>query len=167
MSVTNVLSTCFWICLVFAIFFFLLSVVLFFVFDIKKIFDLKTGRAKRKTVRDMEAANASTGRLRVEGKTQTSKLSEKEKAIERAPAITPPTEKERKNYYNASESGGEETEVLYHKPEPTDDNYYPETSVLSQNVTVENVYNFSDTDKKIEMKIIKNEMYIHTNEMIS
>lgn len=167
MSVTNVLSTCFWICLVFAIFFFLLSVVLFFVFDIKKIFDLKTGRAKRKTVRDMEAANASTGRLRVEGKTQTSKLSEKEKAIERAPAITPPTEKERKNYYNASESGGEETEVLYQKPEPTDDNYYPETSVLSQNVTVENVYNFSDTDKKIEMKIIKNEMYIHTNEMIS
>lgn len=167
MSVTNALSTCFWICLVFAIFFFLLSVVLFFVFEIKSIIDFKTGRAKAKTVKEMEAANASTGRLRVDGKTQTSKLTEKQKSVKRAPAITPPKEEERSNYYNEPSAGGEETAILQQQPAPSDENYYPETSVLSQNVTVENVYNFSDTDKKIEFKIIKNEMYIHTNEKIS
>ena len=51
------------ICLAFAILFFIVSVVLFFVFHIKEIFDMKTGRAQKKKIDEMEKENALTGRL--------------------------------------------------------------------------------------------------------
>ena len=73
-GVISVLKTCFVVCLTVTILFFVINVVLFFVFDIRTLFNIRTGRAKRKTIKEMQAANDSTGRLRVGGKTLTAQL---------------------------------------------------------------------------------------------
>ena len=79
MDLISIFRICFYICLAFTILFFIISVVLFFLFDIKTIFNIRTGRAKQKTIKEMQAANNSTGRLRVDGKTLTSQLSKNDK----------------------------------------------------------------------------------------
>lgn len=73
-NVIGILKTCQQVSIAFLILFFVITVVLFFVFDIKTIFSIRTGRAKNKTVKEMQKANATTGRLRVGGKTLTSQL---------------------------------------------------------------------------------------------
>lgn len=55
--------TAFSVCVAFSILFFVVSVALFFVFDIKNIFDMRTGRAEKQKIREMEEENALTGRL--------------------------------------------------------------------------------------------------------
>lgn len=169
-SVINTMNTLFWICLSFTVLFSIISVILFFVFDIRTIFNIRTGRAQAKTVKEMKAANESTGRLRVASKTQTSKLSEKEKKASRAPAVTPPQPEEKTNYYN---SGNEETEVLgeagtevLNQP-PAGEQPYAETSVLSESrfSYTDDIRTDSD-EKPIGFRVIKKSMYIHTNEMI-
>lgn len=176
-SLLSILNTCFWVCLVFAVFFFILSIVLFFVLDIKKIFSIRTGLAQAKTVKEMQQANESTGRLRVNGKTQTSKLTEKTKAKGRVPAVVPPTNEERamfgqnnvSNVSNVSAEGAEATTVLS-EPEETlvpQPQEYAETSVLSPQTTDEFAQNTMRSDMpRVELKIIKKEIFIHTNEMI-
>ncbi|MBQ3101161.1 MAG: hypothetical protein IJC50_09235 [Clostridia bacterium] len=52
------------ICLVLGIIFLILSVLFFFLFDIPKVFLLKTGKGARNTVKKMKEINAQTGRLR-------------------------------------------------------------------------------------------------------
>lgn len=79
MDLISIFRICFYVCLAFTILFFIISVVLFFLFDIKTIFNIRTGRAKQKTIKEMQAANNSTGRLRVDGKTLTSQLSKNDK----------------------------------------------------------------------------------------
>lgn len=79
-GIISVLRTCLQVCIAFSILFFIISVVLFFVFDIRTIFNIRTGRAKKKTVREMQEANNKTGRLRVGGKTVTSQLSKADKS---------------------------------------------------------------------------------------
>lgn len=169
-SVINTMNTLFWICLSFSVLFFIISIVLFFVFDIRTIFNIKTGRAQAKTVKEMKAANESTGRLRVAGKTQTSKLSDREKAVAREPAVKPPAEDEKKQYY----SGGDETEVLQEDEgtevlgtPPAQEPFYAETSVLSEIDTRHTEDIQSDNgESKIGFRVVKKQMYIHTNEMI-
>lgn len=56
--------TLFYVCLGICIFSFLLSVVFFFKFDIRNIFNARTGRSVKKTVRQVEEMNARTGQLR-------------------------------------------------------------------------------------------------------
>lgn len=58
----------FYVCITMCIAFFVLSVILFFVFDIPLIFNLRTGRAKKKTIEEMQRASSSVGRLRQYGK---------------------------------------------------------------------------------------------------
>lgn len=87
-STLSILQTCFSVCVAFCILFFIITVVLFFLFDIRTIFNIRTGRAKRKTVSEMQAANSQTGRLRVEGKTLTSKLDKQRRS--KKLKITPP-----------------------------------------------------------------------------
>lgn len=177
-SVISTMNTLFWICLSFTVLFFVISVVLFFVFDIRTIFNIRTGRARAKTVKEMKAANENTGRLRVAGKTQTSKLSENEKSVSREPAVVPPKSEERNQYYNYN--GGEDTEVLGNEgtqilgdsgtevPEQpvAQRTNYAETSVLSEN----NIYHtediHTDDEKPIGFRVVKKEVYVHTNEMI-
>ena len=56
--------TLFDVCLGLCIAFLILSVIFFFKFDIRNIFNTKTGRSVRKTVQSMEEKNARTGSLR-------------------------------------------------------------------------------------------------------
>ena len=73
MDSISIFNTAFVVCLSMAILFFIISVVLFFIFDIKTIYMIRSGKAKAKTVKEMQAANADTGRLRIGNKTQTEK----------------------------------------------------------------------------------------------
>ena len=63
-EIFSLLSTCFSICIVLSVLFFIIAVILFFVFDIRTIFNIRTGRAKKKTVSEMQAANNKTGRMK-------------------------------------------------------------------------------------------------------
>ena len=56
--------TLFYVCLGLCIVFLILSAIFFFKFDIRNIFNAKTGRSVRKTVQSMEEKNARTGSLR-------------------------------------------------------------------------------------------------------
>ncbi len=56
--------TGFIICLCLTILFAVLSVVIFFKFKIRRVFDFLTGRAQKRTIRQMEEENAQTGKLR-------------------------------------------------------------------------------------------------------
>ena len=56
MDLISIFRICFYVCLAFTILFFIISVVLFFLFDIKTIFNIRTGRAKQKTIKEMQAA---------------------------------------------------------------------------------------------------------------
>ena len=60
----NMFHTLFYVCLGLCIVFLILSVTFFFKFDIRNIFNAKTGRSVRKTVQSMEEKNARTGSLR-------------------------------------------------------------------------------------------------------
>lgn len=70
----SVLQTGFYICLAISIMFFVITIIFFFVFNIPLIFNIKTGRAKKRTIEEMKKANSETGRLRSNGRTLTSKL---------------------------------------------------------------------------------------------
>lgn len=65
----------FYACLVSSVFWFLLSVVFFFKFDIPNIFDMRTGRSVKKTIQRMEEMNARTGQFcSVPGRENTESL---------------------------------------------------------------------------------------------
>lgn len=166
-SVIGTLNTCFWVCLSFTVLFFIISIILFFAFDIKTIFNIKTGRAQTKTIKEMKAANESTGRLRVDGKTQTTKLTEKEKDESRAPAVVPPEPEVRNQFYNG---GSEDTEILPQPdiPKPQYGNTdFAETSVLSENmIDYSDNSGFAEKTGNINFRIVKKVIYIHTNEVI-
>ena len=52
------------ICLGLGILFLVLAVLFFFLFDIPKVYLIRTGKGARKTIKKMEEVNAETGRLR-------------------------------------------------------------------------------------------------------
>lgn len=58
----NASKTCFGV----AVAFLILAVVLFFLFDIRKILTIETGSGRRKTVQEMHDRNLRTGKLRVD-----------------------------------------------------------------------------------------------------
>ena len=60
----NMFHTLFYVCLGLCIVFLILSVIFFFKFDIRNIFNARIGRSLRKTVQSMEEKNARTGSLR-------------------------------------------------------------------------------------------------------
>ncbi len=64
----------FWICLVAAVIFLIITVAMFFFFNIPLIFSIRTGRAKKKTIEEMQRANSETGRLRPVGRFSTANL---------------------------------------------------------------------------------------------
>ena len=55
----EIYQTLFTVFLVLTIVFFILSIVFFFVFDIRRIFSIKTGRAVRKSVKELNEINRS------------------------------------------------------------------------------------------------------------
>lgn len=56
--------TGFIICLILTILFAIVSIAIFFLFKIRKVFDVLTGRAEKRIIRQMEEENAQTGKLR-------------------------------------------------------------------------------------------------------
>lgn len=94
MDLISVLNIAFIICLAMTILFFVISVVLFFLFDIRTIYMIRSGRAQAKTVKEMQEINSSTGRLRVGGKTQTGGLKKvkKKKDVIQLPGQAPAQE---------------------------------------------------------------------------
>lgn len=60
----NTLHTLFYVCLGLCMVFLIISVILFFKFDIWNLFNARTGRSVRKTVKSLEEKNARTGSLR-------------------------------------------------------------------------------------------------------
>lgn len=74
--------------LVLAVVFFVISVILFFKFNIRGIFDMKTGRGARKTIQKMKELNAQTGKLRQDVVSNTPVRLSSEERIS-----APPTEK--------------------------------------------------------------------------
>lgn len=170
-QVVTILNTCFWICLVLTVVFLIISVILFFLFDIKKIFGIETGRAKAKTVKEMQAANQNTGRLRVEGKMQTSKLTRERIERGRAPAVIPPTEKTKKEFYQQNDEAKTEILAPQSNPEPSQFDLadstpvFAETTVLS-NRTEEPEIPAKTDEPAIGFRVVREVMLMHTNEMI-
>lgn len=62
-NLVGVFGTLSVVCFVLAVVFAILAVAMFFIFDIRNIFDMKTGRAQKRVITEMEAENALTGRL--------------------------------------------------------------------------------------------------------
>lgn len=60
----NLFHTLFYVCLGLCIFCFVLSIIFFFKFNIRNIFNARTGRSVKKTVQRVEEMNAKTGPLR-------------------------------------------------------------------------------------------------------
>lgn len=188
MDLISIFRICFYICLAFTILFFIISVVLFFLFDIKTIFNIRTGRAKQKTIKEMQAANNSTGRLRVEGKTLTSQLSKNDKkntGKKRENIIVPPqTEPVKEQYVNQSKTpygdGSENTTVLQPQAEPTAALSQPDiqsydpgaqtTQQLSEsdmnNIGYDNSFAY-DNVPNVNFQIVKKLVVIHTDETIN
>jgi len=176
-SLISIFDTCFKVCFAFTILFLIISVILFFLFDIKAIFSIRTGRAKNKTIKEMQAANNKTGRLRVDGKTLTSKLSKEQKEKTRGPVVVPPQpsvdssadptellQDKGENLTEVLQSDTAQTEVLSGN---TDENA---TSVLSELDTAKlskSDKTVGEAIKDINFKISKKIMYIHTDEVIN
>lgn len=59
----NIYHTGFIVCVVLFVIGVLLAVACFFLFDIRNIFMLRTGRAKQRTIEEMQARNQKTGKL--------------------------------------------------------------------------------------------------------
>lgn len=169
------------VCLAFTILFFVISVILFFLFDIRTIFSVKTGRAQAKTVKEMQAANASTGRLRVGGKTQTSKLSKEQRNKKKVPAVIPPqqTAAQQPSYNSyTQQTGSAETELLHQNLEENkepaqneaafesaDGGNMPMPFVPVAETSVLNQRQFDETTD-IHFVLTKKVVLIHTEEMI-
>ncbi len=178
MDLISIFRICFYICLAFTILFFIISVVLFFLFDIKTIFNIRTGRAKQKTIKEMQAANNSTGRLRVDGKTLTSQLSKNDKKNikKRENIIVPPqTEPVKEQYVNQSKTpygdGSENTTVL--QPQADIQSYDPGAQTTQQlsesdmnNIGYDNSFAY-DNVKNVNFQIVKKLVVIHTDEIIN
>ena len=176
-SLINIFDTCFKVCFAFTVLFLIISVILFFLFDIKAIFSIRTGRAKKKTVKEMQVANSKTGRLRVDGKTLTSKLSKEQKEKTRAPIITPPQPRVDSSSSPTEllqDSNDKPTEVLQGDSAQTEvlSNNTDEgaTSVLSEFDTAElrqHDKTLEEAIREISFTISKKIMYIHTDEVIN
>lgn len=149
MDAISLLKTGFIICLSAAIIFFVITVVLFFLFDIKTIFMIRSGRAQAKSVKEMQEANANTGHLRNvkgAGSKMAKKGTEKKRTQEIAPPVAPPAPPESVPYHEITPPDEQVTEELFidetvsqtevlQREAPADivpETGYSETTVLSE-----------------------------------
>ncbi len=101
--------TAFIVFLILTIVFALVSVLIFFQFRIKDVFDFKTGRGQKRTIRQMEEENAKAGKLRQEyASANTSSDLYRTPSGEIPPVIYPKTEQ--------MDTGTEPTEQTYVPP---------------------------------------------------
>lgn len=183
----NIYHTAYIVCLVFAIVFLVLTVFLFFKFDIRKIIDIKTGRGAKRSIQKMEEINARTGKLRQDMVARTPSRLKAEDRI-----TYPPTAENPKVHAQvAAQNAGTQGQKTVHISDPSGSDYTqplggqgsenttilsdssettilcqedPETTVLSQNPLVE-----SQPEKKAlpgMFKIEKEILWVHTKEVL-
>lgn len=63
METYEILRIGFFVCLGVAVLFLILSILLFFMFDIRGVISSRSGKTRQKTIKEMEETNSSTGRL--------------------------------------------------------------------------------------------------------
>ncbi len=169
----NIFGTAFIICLVLGIVSLAASILLFFKFDIRGIYDLRTGRGAKRIIEKMEEINAMTGKLRQETVNQTPiRLSPKERIV------LPKTSEDLQRQEEFSEEtlikpkeqpeksdGTQETALLHEETKETTllNEDPPETTVLS-------AVPQNEPPAKRELpgpfKIEKEVIWIHTKEII-
>lgn len=192
-KVISMLNTGFIICLVLTIVFFLISVLLFFVFDIKNVFLVRTGRAARKEIQKLQNDNFNTGRLMKYqnnhvygesgsfdtseniGKTETMDMSRvnggnqqdyyAQQYNQTAMSYNSATQQPYANQNTEATAvlNSYETEVL-----SDSNNYDSQTTVLNEGTTTVLNTGMMQTQGGLNRKfdILKNQMIIHTEEVI-
>lgn len=148
----DIYHTAYIACLVLTIVFLALSIFFFFKFEIKKIFDMKTGRGAKRSIREMEEINAKTGKLRTND--MTGRLSKQLRPEERITyPVTSPNPHPQPT--GARDEGMMETEVL---------SGISETTLLSQNGNEETQHREIALPGAFRIK--KEIMWIHTKEVL-
>lgn len=164
----NMFHTLFYVCLGLCILFLIISVIFFFKFDIRNIFNTKTGRSVRKTVQSMDEKNAHTGPLRKPaGRGYTGTLA-RTGGMGRTSGLSPSKRlgKVRKaDMEQLIQPPSRPTEALQTEP-PGASNM--ETQVLSPEdlvSTLEQIQKEADQSQGM-FRIQKYTMLIHTNEVV-
>lgn len=164
----NMFHTLFYVCLGLCILFLIISVIFFFKFDIRNIFNTKTGRSVRKTVQSMDEKNAHTGPLRKPvGRGYTGTLA-RTGGMGRTSGLSPSKRlgKVRKaNMEQLIQPPSRPTEALQTEPQGASN---METQVLSPEDLVSTLEQIQkETDQSQGMfRIQKYTMLIHTNEVV-
>ncbi|MBQ4569201.1 MAG: hypothetical protein IJA62_04020 [Ruminococcus sp.] len=176
MNSIEILNTGFTLCLAIGILFLIISIVLFFVFDIRTIFSIRTGRAQAKTVKEMQTANANTGRLRAGKQTQTGKLSKNSTTVRTASVVAPPAAQQSRDITEQldADRGIAETEVLDtqdgHGTDETQvlktQEFDAETSVLGSNSAYSTASTESENVTAIYFEVIKKVVCRDTDEVV-
>lgn len=140
--------------LILAILFLVISIILFFRFDIRGIFDMKTGRGARKAIQKMQELNDQTGKLRQESVTAGRSEMPPQDRIS-----APPTEKRQEDSQKTDILVNEESQETALLSECN------ETTILSSNEVQE-----VPQPEKIKLpgafKIEKEIMWVHTEERL-
>lgn len=158
------LHTCFIAFLIIAVVFIIASVALFFLLDIKNVFNNLTGRAVKKTIEQMEAANNSTGRLRKVNKIAMGEMTPTSMTDDLVAENV--TERLEENEANVNSEGGEQTTLLDEGGEYTTLLNAGETSVLS-NAELQEQQTIQEENVNIgTFIVIKKEMFVHTDEVV-
>lgn len=155
----STLHICFIAFLVITILFLVISVALFFLLDIKTVFNNLTGRAVKKTIEQMQEANNSTGRLRKVNKMamgEMTPISVTDDLV--ADSVT-------EKLQESTEEGSEQTTMLDDGGQYTTLLNAGETSVLS----LEQLQKQEEKNPAVTIGtfvVTKKEVFIHTDEIV-
>ncbi|MDD2980446.1 MAG: hypothetical protein PHN80_10780 [Hespellia sp.] len=155
----NIYHTAFIVSLILFIVFLAVTIFLFFFFDIRKIFDIRTGRGAKRKIQKMEEINAQTGKLRQDMVGQTPSVLSPEERI--TYPVTSKIPIDEINQQLNTEAASKTEDVNPGKG--LDVNGIQETTILQQSQN-------QDKQEQIELpglfQINKSTMWIHTEEVI-
>lgn len=162
----SIFNTCYIVCLVLTIIFFLITILLFFLFDIRRVFMIRTGRAAKRDIKKLEEENFNTGRLSryqsntVYGESGSFAPSEefgKTERIEDDPMLTGYQMSNNPSGANTYNADANSTTVLNNG----------ETTVLSAGeTTVLSNQGMNSMNKNRKFNVVLSQMLIHTEEII-
>lgn len=154
------------ICFGLAIAFAILAVLTFILFDIRTIFLIKTGRAQRRTITEMNERNQHTGKLRQNtenghGKTKENTVGKtvKEKAIKTRKGSTQPIKD--------TLSSSDETLVPQSMGEPAGTNSNEANSSARETALLSRAENERRANPSLGFRVVKRIIVTHTDENIA
>lgn len=113
MDIFNYFQIGFYSCLAVAVLFFVITLILFFLFDVRSILAARSGREKARTIKEMEAVTNTTGRL-VQKKgvpRSTGKLKDQKPLVTKG-TVVPPSKLDDGSGITEDIKGSEETSML-------------------------------------------------------